>query len=101
MADLEKRVSLLEKALVEQGKVIAALKKEREVMQDHINELSGAVDTNIKQLWENQQVHEIQLLSILNILDPENYPLPEELREEANAQPNGEASPEGTGSPVH
>lgn len=98
---LEKRVGLLEKALVEQGKVIAVLKKERQEMHSAINELAASIKENISQLWENQQSHEVQLMIILNILDPENNPLPEELKEELDAQSDGEAPQEGSTGPVH
>lgn len=100
-SELEKRVGLLEKALVEQGMVIAALKKERQEMENGINELAEAVKNNMAQLWENQQSHEVQLMIILNVLDPENYPLPDELKEELDAKPDEEAPQEGTTGPVH
>lgn len=101
MADLERRVGLLEKALVEQGKVIAVLKKERQEMEEALNEIADAAKTNIEQLWENQQVHEIQLISILHAIDPENNPLPEELKEVIDAQSNRKAPQDDTGTPVH
>lgn len=100
-ADLERRVGLLEKALVEQGKVIAVLKKERQEMQNHINDLHASFQESVGQLWENQQAHDVQLMIILNVLDPENYPLPEELKEELDAQPDGETPQEGTTGQVH
>ena len=87
-ADLEKRVKLLEKALVEQSKVLSSLASDVKKSFQH---MEMATNSSISQLWQNQQNQSAMIYSVLNALDPEEYPeenAPHQLKEETNAESN-------------
>ena len=79
-------MDLLELALLEQGKIIVGLKKEREAVAAKLNELAVTVDENNQRLWSNQHMLDGELKKILHVLDPEQFPLPTEEKEEINAE---------------
>lgn len=83
---LEKRLGLsefkageLEKAVLEQGKLLAKVAVRVQHLEDHANSVPEAVSAVRMELFENQRVLEWKIDKVLCLLLPEDYPDPGEL----------------------
>jgi hypothetical protein len=103
---VEEGIGNLEKATVEQGKVVANIGAKVKTLESQANEMPSALATNLDQIWANQKTLQeaINMTAwkvdkLLHVLYPEDYPDPgdpplnEEAHAEARSDKEGEARP--------
>ena len=90
---LEKRLGLnefkvreLEKAALEQGKLLAKVGAKAQHLEDHANSVPESINAIQSEIFGNQQVLEWKVDKILHMLLPDDYPDPGELTIKAPSQ---------------
>jgi hypothetical protein len=74
--ELEAKVELLEKAAVEQGRLVANQGAKIKSLEEQANDLPEAVTRSISDLYKNQEILEWKCSMLLHVVDPGNHPNP-------------------------